>query len=334
MRQVKIVISFMLVLGVFVPINAIESTLIDFTTYNDNIRQVMEKDQEVYEQIVAERPELDIRNGGWPDFKFEADDWNLENWRVVLNASSKTIENDKDSLTKNAPSKQYGNVLGIRLNFHPWKNAFWATVTKPFYFSPTYTDGKFVSQDDNNKDNGLAVGLLVNIGQIRSVQSWMYGLNFKYNAGIRVRNEFNQLIEFGMGSLYYEGWRRLGWHNPYYLEDVNDWTPTKNPLYPYSLPYIKFDSLAFYKPEGQDSQYFITYVKDITMDYDYAVYREDTDIDDEAIWHIISTEAINKRVSISQKMAEELLLRRNLLKLKQVSEDATANQQQQQPAGN
>lgn len=324
MKQERLFLSFIVALGVFAPLNAVERSLIDFTTYNDNIAQVVQQDQELYEQVIADKPELDIRNFGYPEVEMEVDDWNLENWRIELNSSADTVANNKDSKTKNTPSQKYGNVLGIRLKFHPWRNAFWASVKNAYSLPYTYPNGKFISQDENDQDNGLAVGFLANVGQIKRVYSWVYGLNYDYKYGVRVVNEFNQILEFGMGDTYFEGWRRLVWNNPYYLDDPNDWIPTKNPLYPTYFPYIKFDSLNFYKKEGISDPNFIGYIKDVSIEYDYALIREDKDIDDEAIWNILATEAMAKRVIMSKKLAEELLLRKNLLKLKKVNDNATA----------
>ncbi|MGL5721751.1 MAG: flagellar filament outer layer protein FlaA [Brevinema sp.] len=323
MSHMRALLSIALVLGVAGPLSAAERTLIDFTTFDENIKQVMQRDQEIYNEAIAENPELDIRANGWPDFEFAETDWDLSNWRVELNPSAQTPENNKNSMIKPAPSQQHGTVLGVRLAFKPWANPFWATISMPFYFNANYTDGTYVSETDG-QDAGLGVGLLVNTGQLRNVRSWIYGLNYDYKAGVRVRNENDQLIEFGFGSIFHEGWRRLSYVNPFYLEDVNDWKPVKNPLYPFTMPYLKFDSFAFYKPEGMSNPHFFGYVRDVTIDSDLAVVREDTDIDDEALWKVVATEAIRKRSVMSKRIAEELLLRRNLLKLRNANQEADA----------
>ena len=327
MRQGRTIVSLVLVLGVFAPLNAVELSLIDFTTYNDNIAQVVAQDQELYEQAIADRPELNIQNFGWPDFAFEAGDWNLENWRVKLNASADTVGNNKNSMIKNSPSQAHGNVLGVRLQFRPWANAFWANITTPFYQSPTYPNGQYISETEDKQDNGLAVGLLVNVGQIKNVRSWVYGLNYNYTYGVAMTDENEAPREYGMGSVFHEGWRRLGWTNEEYLEDPNDWEPTKNPLYPFAFPYIQFKSLAFYKPDGYSNPDFIGYVRDVTVDFDLAIIRENQDINDEAIWQMFATSAIEQRVVMAKILAEELLLRRNLLKLKAANDAANDAQQ-------
>ncbi|MGL5956007.1 MAG: flagellar filament outer layer protein FlaA [Brevinema sp.] len=325
MKQGRSIISFMLFLGVLAPVHAVERSLIDFTTYNDNIAQVMDRDQELYEQVIADNPDLDIRNFGWPEFTFEVEDWDLENWKVVLNSSATTKENIKESLTKNSPSQQYGNVLGVRLQFQPWQNPFWAHIQKPFYFAHTYINGQFVSQNDDNEDNGLAIGVLANVGQIRNVRSWVYGLNYNYTYGVKVANEMGKEIEFGMGSIYHEGWRRVGWVNPEYSENPNDWTPITNPLYPYSYPYIKFDSLAFYKPAGSADPNFIGYVRDVTVDFDIAIVRDTQDINDEAIWQLLAKDAMQKKLVMSKLLAEELLTRRKLQQIQTANQAAAAD---------
>lgn len=326
MKQGRFVISFMLFLGILIPTNAVERSLIDFTTYNENITQVVEKDQELYEQAIADNPELDIRNFGWPSFAFEAEDWNLENWKIVLNPSASTKETVKNSLAKNSPSQAHGNVLGIRLLFKPWKNAFWAFVQKPFHFAHTYINGQFVSQDDNNQDNGFAVGMLANVGQIKNVRSWVYGLNYDYTYGVQISNELDKKTEYGLGSIYHDGWRRLAWVNKEYSDDPNDWTPIKNPLYPYSFPYVKFERLSFYKKEGNPDPNFIGYVRDVTMDFDLAIIREEQDINDEAIWQLLSKKAMEDKLAMSKLLAEQLLERRRVQQIKAANDEADAEQ--------
>lgn len=324
MSHFRALLSFALVLGIAAPLSAVEKTLIDFSTFDDRIKEVVAKDQQIYQQAIEQNPELDIRANGWPDFEYGPNDWDLVNWKVQLNPSATTVENNKNSMIKKAPSQKYGNVMGVRLAFKPWANPFWATISMPFYFNATYTDGTYVSENENGEDNGIAVGLLVNVGQIRNIRSWIYGLNYNYTTGVRVVNENDQLIEFGLGSIYHEGWRRLSYSNPFYLEDPNDWVPAKNPLYPFSMPYIKFDSVALYKPDGLANPHFFGYIKDVTMNYDLAVIREDRDINDEALWKVVTTETIRKRAVMSKRIAEELLLRRNLLKLKAANDQAAA----------
>ena len=324
MRQGIVITSLMLIFGVVTPLSAVERLLIDFTTYNENIAQVVEKDQAIYEQFIAENPDLDIRNFGWPEFAFEADDWNLENWKVALNPSSDSRENNKNSLLKNSPSQQHGNVLGVRIQFNPWENAFWAFVKTPYYFAHTYMNGVFVSQNDEDQDAGLAIGMIANVGQIKNARSWVYGLNYNYTYGARVLNERNELQEFGFGSIFHEGWRQVTWNNTEYSDNPRDWAATKNPLYPFSLPYVVFDSLAFYKPEGSKDPDFIGYVRDVTLNFDLAVVREDQDINDEAIWQMLAADAIQTKLVMSKIVAEELLLKRKIEKLKAASDTETA----------
>ena len=325
MRQGIVITSLMLIFGVVAPLSAVERLLIDFTTYNANIEQVMTKDQEIYQQFIAENPELDIRNFGWPEFAFEAGDWDLENWKVALNPSSDTKENNKNSLTKNSPSQEHGNVLGVRIKFNPWANTFWAFVRKPYYFAHTYMNGQFVSQDENNQDAGLAIGMVANVGQIKNVRSWVYGLNYNYTYGVRVLNEKDELLEFGFGSIFHEGWRQVSWNNSEYSDNPRDWVATKNPLYPFSLPYIRFDALAFYKPEGIKDPNFIGYVRDVTLNFDLAVNRDDQDIDDEAIWQMLATDAMQSKLVMSKILAEEILLKRKVETLKAATDAETGN---------
>ncbi len=321
MKQGRFIISFMLFLGVLAPVNAVERSLIDFTTYNENIGQVVERDQQLYEEAIAADPDLDIRNFGWPEATIEAGDWDLENWKVVLNPSASTEKNNRNSQIKNSPSQQYGNVLGIRLHFQPWENAFWAYIKTPYYFTTTYVDGTFVSEGEDG-DNGLAIGMLANVGQIKNVRSWVYGLNYDYTMGVQVVNESGKLIEYSLGSTYYEGWRRLSWDNSSYSDNPNDWTLAKNPLYPFSYPYIRYEALGFYKPEGSRDPHFFGYVRNVTVDFDFAIVRDEADIDDEAIWGVLKKDAIDKKIVTAKILAEQMVERGKVLSLQAANQAA------------
>ena len=319
----KQIFSMFLAVIIAAPLSAVESTLIDFTTYNENIRLVVDQDQQIYQELLAEYPELDLASSGWPDLIYEEGEWDLENWDIELSSSASTVANRRDSSVRSAPSIEYGEVLGARLRFQPWASSFWAKLKTPFYINPTYPNGRFVSFTDENEDNGLAIGVLANVGQVIGAKSWIYGLNYDYTMGVRVRDSFDRLYEYGMGSVNYDGWRRLAWENVQY-DPEGDWRNSRVPLYPVTFPYYVFDSIVAYKPYGSTNPDFFTYVRDVTMEYDWAVIPEARDIDDEAIWQVVSLESIRTRSVVNKILAETLMLKRNSLELQGANEAAAA----------
>lgn len=327
MQKGKILIFLVL----FAPIFAAEHTLIDFTTFNENINTVMQRDKQLYDAVKTQKPKVDIEQFGWPSYSYDLDDWNIDNWFTDLAPSSATIKNLKLSDVKNVQSKRFGNVLGVRLHFHPWKHAFWAKVVMPYFLEPVFTDGTYISLNEQDEDSGLAIGLLANVGQIKGATSWIYGLNFNYDYGVRVLNEEEEIREFPFGNLKFQGWRRLTWENLDYVEEgsIAVWEPVANPLYPKAFPSVKFDSLMFYKKTPETSRNatdpnFFAYVKDIVLEYDYAMLREDRDIVDEDTWGVLAQEALDKKIVISKIIAEKIALRKNFVKRQQGAE-AVAN---------
>ena len=107
-----------------------------------------------------------------------------------------------------------------------------------------------------------------------------------------------------MGSLYFNGWRQVRWENIEYLTDIRDRVLTREPLYPKMIPSIKLDSLGFYRSKDYQGGNFITYVKDVTIEYDVVVVEPEEDIDDEATWSLIKTETERKRALEEAKIKE------------------------------
>ena len=290
--------------------SSIERTLINFPTFEENIAKVAEKDKQIHAAVIKKRPDLDFAQYGYPKVDLTPADWKLDQWQVVLTSSANTVENNIESYTKKVASKKYTSVLGVRVHFPKWHYLSWALVRPPFEFFAYYDDGSDVNPETPTDDDNLKTGVLMNVGQIKSISAWIYGLNYPHQVGIRIKDREDMVREYFMGSTFYDGWRKLVWINPNYADDVRDRVLQRLPLYPKSFPFIKFDSYAIYKPEINNGGDFVIYFKDVTVNYDRAIVREELDIDDEAEWKILSTARLEKKNIDLKNIGEQLYLKR------------------------
>ena len=83
----------------------------------------------------------------------------------------------------------------------------------------------------------------------------------------------------------------------------------REPLYPRMIPSIKLDSLGFYRIKDTKGGDFITYIKDVTVEYDVVVVDFEEDIDDEATWQILKTENDRKQAIEAARIREQAQLR-------------------------
>ena len=166
-----------------------------------------------------------------------------DNWVVWLNESARLTENRRNSYVTNVDSKgnngawEAGKVLGIRVHFplQSWNS--YALVKPAFQLEmyggtdgTKYTDGK---------------GVIHNVGEIKSISSWVYGRNYLVSYFINLQNELGELKSYPMGNVYFSGWRQLKWENREYLANVRDRVLVRKPLYPKMIPSVKLDSLGF-----------------------------------------------------------------------------------------
>jgi hypothetical protein len=56
----------------------------------------------------------------------------ITNWEVLLASSSRTVDNMVKSYTREAPSKQWGTVMGVRAHFPVEPHNAWAIIKPPF----------------------------------------------------------------------------------------------------------------------------------------------------------------------------------------------------------
>jgi len=206
----------------------------------------------------------------------------LPNWDVVLASSSRTVGNQTKSYTLEAPSKQFGKVLGVRVHFPLELYNSWARIQPPFEIPA------FEPQKDSKKTRfEEGYGVVKNVGVIKSIAVDAYGLNFPHGiSAVLIDASGNEQLMF-MGYMKYDGWGELRWENPAYVTEVRNRELRLFPLYPKSTPFVKFGGFVIHRDGGSEGGDFIAYFRDVKIIYDKAVLESDRDIEDEDLWKII-----------------------------------------------
>jgi len=223
----------------------------------------------------------------------------IVNWEVLLASSSRTVTNMVLSYTKEAPSKQWGTVMGVRIHFPVETFNSWAVIKPPFEI-PAFEPQANVSDDgtiEESEDGGDGIsspsrfengyGVIKNVGTVKSIAVNVYGLNFPHGLSTLIIDNRGATKTMFMGYLNYDGWGELRWDNPAYVKEVRNRDLRLYPLYPISTPFIKFGGFEIKRDAAKEGGDFITYFKDVKVIYDKAVLDTDRDIEDEALWNII-----------------------------------------------
>jgi len=218
----------------------------------------------------------------------------LENWDVELGESSADLKNKILSYCKSVKSQRFGNTLGVRIHFPKWNNNSYALIKPAFQIKVYDTNGQFI-----NAENGV----IPNVSEVKSVSIWVNGRNFNYGVAIRLRDRFENVHEYFMGWLYFDGWRKLTFINPNFTENVTAKKLKREPLYPYDIPYLVFDSIVIYRPSDQIGGDFVTYIASMEIEYTPYFVDDENDIRDEQVWGIIT-----KRLQKRQEVEEQRLL--------------------------
>jgi len=116
-----------------------------------------------------------------------------------------------------------------------------------------------------------------------------------------------------LGYLDFDGWRTLTWENPNYITDVKQRDLRRTPLYPETMPSVKFNSFTIYRHGSQIGGDFVTYIKDVQMVYDLAVLEAERDINDEAAWGILQARRDARRAAEVRRLGILQLLRQQEL---------------------
>ncbi|MDR0601710.1 MAG: flagellar filament outer layer protein FlaA [Treponema sp.] len=244
----------------------------------------------------------------------------IVNWDVVLASSSRFVQNQMLTYTKEAPSKQWGTVMGLRVHFPTEPHNSWAIVKPPFEipaFEPQANiddDGNIEPIEDNDGITGPSrfeekYGVVKNVGTIKSVAVNAYGLNFPHGLStIIIDNQGTQKPVF-MGYLNYDGWGELRWDNPAYVQSVRNRELRLYPLYPTSTPFVKFGGFLVQRDAAKEGGDFVVYFKDVKIIYDKAVLDTDRDIDDESLWDIIKDRETARKIWEMERFGQNQVLR-------------------------
>lgn len=250
----------------------------------------------------------------------------IENWEVQLASSSRTVGNQSRSFTREAVTRPDAPdfqgetmsgiaVMGVRVHF-PLASFNSYAIIKPPFEIPAYSlktelqgDGELaeVQGDLGTKFDGY--GVIKNVGVIKSVEATIYGSNFPNGFGIILKDQDEVEQDIFMDYLEFDGWKTLVWNNPNYISEVRNREIRKYPLYPKSEPFTKLVGLILYRDAMQEGGDIIAYVKDIKVTYDKAVLRPERDIDDEAIWGILSERQEARKAAELRRLGNLQVLR-------------------------
>jgi len=328
MKQVLILIVIAMLAG---PVFAEEGILIDFPSLKADIHVKVSEDDDSDRLNQNRQTMMDYSNVAGGSFTTQQKavmktSLAIENWEVVLASSARTVGNITQSYTREAPSKQFDTVMGVRVRFPVEAHNSWAIIKPPFEipaFEPLANiadDGTINAVEGNDgvtqksrfeaQEAGQpAYGVIKNVGVIKSVAVNVYGLNFPHGLStIIIDSQGNQRNIF-MGYLLFDGWGELIWNNPAYVQEVRNRDIRLYPLYPASTPFIKFGGFMVQRDAAKDGGDFITYFKDVRVIYDLAVLDTDRDIDDEALWHIILDRETARKVWEMERFGQDQVLR-------------------------
>lgn len=298
MKRIFILITGMLLLSAVAWTE--ESVLIDFG-------QLIPDSDEFpgqHEQTIIDYSDVPIASLAEEDRQQMRTSLAIENWEVVLNSSSRTVNNRTNSKVRLAQVSENANqfageaAMGVRIRFPESRFNSNALIRPPFDI-PAY--------DPERAFDGF--GVVRNISAIRQVRVNVYGLNFPHRMSLLLVDENNNRQEIMLGDLEFDGWNTLVWDNPNYIEDVRDREVSVMPRYPLSDPIRKIEGLRVYRDKEAVGGDFVTYLKDVTIVHDLAQIDEEEDIDHEDVWGILSEREAQRRQSELSRLGRVQSLR-------------------------
>jgi len=314
-----------------VPLFAEEGVLIDFSLLTADINL------KVSESDTNDRPNqnrqtlMDFSHSAGGSFtpqqrSFMRSSLAIRNWEVILASSSRTVDNVTQTYTREAASKQFGTVMGVRVRFPIEPFNSWALIKPPFdipaYENSTVNESGAIepmdgsdgitsvrSRFESQEAGQPAFGVIKNVGVIREIKVRVYGLNFPHGlTTILVDGMGNESRHF-MGYLQFDGWGELIWRNPQYMQEVRNRDLRIVPLYPFNTPFIKFNGFIIQRDAAHLGGDFVTYFKDVSLIYDLARLDSTVDINDEAVWSIIQVREEARKTWEMERFGQNQVLR-------------------------
>jgi hypothetical protein len=334
MKRIFILLTIaLLAAGLF----AEESVLIDFTKLGADIIAAPQQEEGQQDRQMTQNRATIMDYGAVAGGSFTPEQKEImktslaiRNWNVTLASSSRTVNREVLTYAEEAQSKQYGTVLGVRVNFpvEPWNS--WALIKPPFEIpafepageidddgnvTPSASTGvmdlsRFEGPDadeDGKPDYGL--GVVKNVGTIKSIAVNVYGLQFPHSLSvILIDSQGNEKTMF-VDYLNFDGWAELYWNNPGYISQVRNRELRLYPLYPTSTPFVKFGGFLIKRDADKAGGDFVGYFRDVKIIYDKAVLDTDRDIDDEGLWHIIEVRETAKKKWEMSRFGQQQIIR-------------------------
>jgi len=314
-----------------VPLFAEEGVLVDFSVLTADIHVSVGPDDNSDTPNQNKQTMMDFSHVAGGSFttqqkSFMNTSLAIRNWEVVLASSSRTVTNVSLSFTREAASKEFETVMGVRVRFPIEPFNSWALIKPPFDI-PAYEmstvgdDGKITQMDssdgitsqksrfESQEDGAPAFGVIKNVGVIREVKVRVYGLNFPHGLSTILVDGMGNEKSIFMGYLEFDGWGELIWRNPAYMQEVRNRDLRIIPLYPFNTPFIKFGGFLIQRDAARPGGDFVTYFKDVAVIYDLAVLDTDRDINDEAVWSIIQTREEARKVWEMERFGQAQVLR-------------------------
>ncbi|WP_319477342.1 flagellar filament outer layer protein FlaA [Marispirochaeta aestuarii] len=231
----------------------------------------------------------------------------IDNWDVQLSSSSRTVANQRYSMTREAPVKDTARryagetIMGIRVHFPLESYNSYAVVKPPFEIPAYYTP------EEPEKFNNF--GVLKNVGVIKSISMNVLGKNYPHRIGLILKDQNNMEQTIILNNLEFDGWKTLTWNNPNYIEEVRNREIQKFPLYPKTAPNFKLIGILIFRDAMHEGGDFVTYVKDVSMTYDLAVLSLESDVNDEEIWGILEQREEARRTAEFERLGNIQVLR-------------------------
>jgi hypothetical protein len=244
----------------------------------------------------------------------------IKNWDVQLSSSSRTVMNQRYSMTREAPVKETARryagetIMGVRVHFPVESYNSYAVIKPPFEIPAYYTP------EEPDKFNNF--GVVKNVGVIKSISMNVLGKNFPHRIGVIVKDQNNMEETIIINDLEFDGWKTLTWNNPNYIDEVRNREIQKFPLYPKTAPNYKLIGILVFRDAMHEGGDFVTYIKDISMVYDLAVLTLESDVDDEEIWGILEQREEARRTAEFERLGNVQVLR--YLEQQKMHEDVEA----------